>query len=336
MSKTYRVAVLGATGAVGQELLDLLAERQFPLSDLLPLASSRSAGSMVSCGGREYTVQEVTSDSFREIDVAFFSAGAGRSREFAPHAMKAGALVVDNSSAFRMDTEVPLVIPEVNLDAIQPTDRLIANPNCSAIVMLMAVAPLRQLGEIDRVILSTYQSASGAGASAMRELEEQTRAVLDGKEAVPEVMPHKYAFNLFSHNTPINELGYNEEEEKVIAESRKILRNPDLKINVTCVRVPVLRAHSESITVEFKGSAPSEEEVRECLRSAPGVKIVDDRAGNTFPMPLDASGQDDVLVGRIRKDISHPSAISMFVSGDQIRKGAALNAIQIAEAMLMP
>lgn len=336
MSKTYRVAVLGATGAVGQELLDLLAERQFPLSDLLPLASSRSAGSMVSCGGREYTVQEVTSDSFREIDVAFFSAGAGRSREFAPHAMKAGALVVDNSSAFRMDTEVPLVIPEVNLGAIQPTDRLIANPNCSAIVMLMAVAPLRQLGEIDRVILSTYQSASGAGASAMRELEEQTRAVLDGKEAVPEVMPHKYAFNLFSHNTPINELGYNEEEEKVIAESRKILSNPDLKINVTCVRVPVLRAHSESITVEFKGSAPSEEEVRECLRSAPGVKIVDDRAGNTFPMPLDASGQDDVLVGRIRKDISHPSAISMFVSGDQIRKGAALNAIQIAEAMLMP
>lgn len=233
-----------------------------------------------------------------------------------------------------MDSKVPLIVPEINLSAVGPNDRLIANPNCSAIIMLMAVAPLRKLGEIERIVVSTYQSASGGGAAVMEELEQQTRTVLEGKPAVPKVLSQPYAFNLFSHNTPINEHGYNEEEWKVIEESRKILDMPDLRINVTCVRVPILRAHSESITVEFAGKAPSEDEVREVLGASPGVRLVDDRANNLFPTPLGASGGDDVLVGRIRKDLSHPSAISMFVSGDQLLKGAALNAVQIAEALL--
>ncbi len=233
-----------------------------------------------------------------------------------------------------MDPEVPLVVPEINFDSVKPSDQIIANPNCSAIIMLMAVAPLRALGTIERLIVSTYQCASGAGAMAMRELREQTRDVLEGRPAVPKVMPHVYAFNVFSHNTVINEYGYNDEEWKVIQESRKILGMPELKINVTCVRVPVLRAHSESITVEFDGPAPSEDAVREVLAAAPGVRVVDDRETNHFPMPLEASGQGDVLVGRIRKDVSNPNAICMFVAGDQLLKGAALNAVQIAERLV--
>lgn len=284
--------------------------------------------------GEDIIVEEVKPESFDGVDVAFFSAGASRSREFAPHAVEAGATVIDNSSAFRMDPAVPLVVPEINFDAIGEGQKLIANPNCSAIIMLMGVAPLRKLGKIERLIISTYQSASGAGAAAMHELEEQTKAVLEGKPAEPKVMPHVYAFNLFSHNTAINEYGYNDEEWKVIHESRKILGMPELKINVTCVRVPVLRAHSESITVEFEGTAPTEDEVRRAIEESEGVRLVDDRENNVFPMPLAASGQGDVLVGRIRRDISHPSAISMFVAGDQLLKGAALNAVQIAEKLI--
>ena len=334
MSRHYSVAVLGATGAVGVEFLRLFETRNFPVASLKLLASERSAGKKMFFRGQEQTVEAVSPESFEGVDVAFFSAGAGRSRTFAPHAMEAGALVVDNSSAFRMDAEVPLVVPEINLSSVKSSDRLIANPNCSAIILLMAVAPLRTLGEIERLIVSTYQSASGGGAAMMEELEEQTRSVLEGKPAVPKVLKQPYAFNLFSHNTPINEFGYNEEEWKVIEESRKILKMPNLPINVTCVRVPVLRAHSESVTIEFKGQAPSEEAIREILASSPGVKLVDDRANNSFPTPLGASGGNDVLVGRIRKDLSHPSAISMFVAGDQLLKGAALNAVQIAEALL--
>lgn len=225
-------------------------------------------------------------------------------------------------------------MPEINFDAIQPHHRLIANPNCSAIIMLMAVAPLRALGRISRLIVSTYQSASGAGAAAMEELKEQTQQELLGQSLVPKILPHPYAFNLFSHNTPIDESGANEEERKVVEESRKILDQPDLGINVTCVRVPVLRAHSESITIEFESAAPSEDEVREILRKAPGVRLVDDRETNTFPMPRDATGTDEVLVGRIRRDPSHPRAICLFVAGDQLRKGAALNAVQIAERLI--
>jgi len=283
---------------------------------------------------QEIEVEAVTANSFAGAHVAFFSAGASRSREFAPHALSAGATVVDNSSAFRMDPEVPLVVPEVNFSAARAGQHLFANPNCTAAILLMAVAPLRRLGKIERVIVSTYQSASGAGASAMAELEDQTREVLEGRQAQPKVMPHPYAFNLFSHNTAINEHGYNDEEWKVMQEVRKILDEPDLKLNVTCVRVPVMRAHSESVTIEFANTAPSEDEVRKAIENAPGVQLRDDRDSNHFPMPLEASGMDDVLVGRIRRDLSHPSAISMFIAGDQLLKGAALNAVQIAEHLI--
>lgn len=279
-------------------------------------------------------MEEARPDSFAGIDVAFFSAGASSSRQFAPAAIEAGATVIDNSSAFRMDPSVPLVVPEINAHAIEPRHRLVANPNCTAIVLLMAIAPLRALGHIERVIVSTYQSASGGGAAVMQELIEQTRAYLDGRPIEPRVLPHPYAFNLFSHNTPVNENGYNEEEWKVIQESRKILERPDLRVNVTCVRVPVLRAHSEAITIEFSGRAPTEDDVRHVLAGAPGVRVVDDRAGNHFPMPNESSGIDDVLVGRIRPDVTNPNAICLFASGDQLLKGAALNAVQIAEAMI--
>lgn len=329
-----RVAIVGATGAVGAEFLSLFEARDFPVADLKLLASSRSVGKSMTFRGVEFPVDEVTADAFENVDVAFFSAGAARSREFAPHALRAGAYVIDNSSAFRMDPDVPLVVPEINLDSVSPEHRLFSVPNCSAIILLVAVAPLRKLAKIDRLIVSTYQSASGGGAGMMRRLVDETRAHLDGSELEANTAYPPYAFNLFSHNTPLNESGANEEEAKVVAESRKILADADLKINVTCIRVPVLRAHSESVTVEFAGAAPTEEEVRRALASAPGVRVVDDRSGNDFPTPLAASGQGDVLVGRIRKDHSHPSAISMFIAGDQLLKGAALNAVQIAEAVV--
>jgi len=329
-----RVAILGATGAVGTEFLRLFETRHFPVAELRLLASERSAGKSLAFKGRNIPIEAVTPSSFEGIDVAFFSAGATRSREFAPHALRAGAYVIDNSSAFRMDDNVPLVVPEINLHAVGPADRLISVPNCSAIILLMAVAPLRKLGTIERLIVSTYQSASGGGAGMMRRLVDETKAYLDEREPEPNLAHPPYAFNLFSHNTAINAEGQNEEESKVIAESRKILEWPDLRINVTCIRVPVLRAHSQSITVEFAGSAPDEESVREALSRAAGVRVVDDRTANHFPTPLMASGQDDVFVGRIRKDPSHPSAIAMFAAGDQLLKGAALNAVQIAEAVI--
>mgnify|MGYP000850452871 FL=1 len=334
MTQSMTVAVLGATGAVGQEFLRLFERRQFPVDELRLLASPRSAGHKMRFRDRDAIVEAVSPESFAGVDLAFFSAGASRSREYAPAAIAAGAIVIDNSSAFRMEPGVPLVIPEINLDAIGPADRLIANPNCTAIILLMAIAPLRTLGTIERVIVSTYQSASGGGAAVMQELEDQTRAVLDGREPEPRHLPHPYAFNLFSHNTPINADGLNEEEAKVIEESRKILGETNLRINVTCVRVPVLRAHTESITVEFSGVAPSEDEVRDVFGRAPGVILVDDRAANHFPMPREASGRAEVLVGRIRRDPSHPNAICLMASGDQLLKGAALNAVQIAERLM--
>jgi aspartate-semialdehyde dehydrogenase len=334
VSHGLSVAVVGATGAVGREFLSLFETRNFPVGSLKLLASERSAGRTLPFRGRDLPVEAAGPGSFFGVDLAFFSAGASRSRALVPAAVEAGAVVVDNSSAFRMDPGVPLVVPEVNADALSGGPRLVAVPNCTAILLLMAIAPLRRLGRIERLIVSTYQSASGAGAAAMEELEQQTRVVLEGGEARPSVLPHPYAFNLFSHNTPINEHGCNEEEWKVIEETRKILEAPDLKINVTCVRVPVLRAHSESVTVEFEGRAPSEAEVRDALAHAPGVRVVDDREGNVFPMPIMASGQGDVLVGRIRRDLSHDSAISLFLAGDQLLKGAALNAVQIAEELV--
>lgn len=334
MSPGFSTVVVGATGAVGRTFLTVFAEKLFQTGELRLLASSRSVGNRIEFLGNQLIVEEASPKAFEGARFVFMSAGAARSREFAPAALEAGAVVIDNSSAFRMDPEVPLVVPEINAVAIKPGDRLIANPNCTAIVALMAVAPLRRLGTLERLVMSSYQSASGGGAALMEDLERQTREVLSGHAPLPKVSPHPYAFNLFSHNTPVGPDGYNEEERKVIEESRKILSMPELGVNVTCVRVPVLRAHSVSITAEFAGEAPSEADVREELARSPGVRVVDDRAGNHFPMPSEASGQGDVLVGRIRRDLSNPRAICLFASGDQLLKGAALNAVQIAEAML--
>lgn len=330
--RTYHVAIAGATGAVGTEFLHLLETREFPLASLRLLASERSVGRTLTFRGKPYTLELLTQDSFDGIDIAFFSAGGARSREFAPAAVAAGAVVIDNSSAFRMDPEVPLVIPEINPEDIAAHRGILANPNCSTIIMLMAVAPLRQLAPIRRIVVSTYQAASGAGAQAMAELLEQAHDVLHDRPITPRAFPHPIAFNLFSHNTKIDETGYNEEERKMIHESRKILHDPEIKITATCVRVPVVRAHSESLNIEFEaGQRPSLEAVRKALAAFPGVSVVDDREANHFPMPLEASGRDEVLVGRLRYDLSNDDAMDLFVSGDQILKGAALNGIQIAE-----
>lgn len=338
------VAIVGATGAVGQEFLELLDERNFPIGKLRLLASARSAGKTVDFKGQTYTIEELTEDSFEGVDIALFSAGGSISKKFGPIAVNAGAVVVDNSSAFRMTDGVPLVVPEVNADAIGDiaigkNPGIIANPNCSTIIMIVPVTPLHRAFGIERMIVSTYQAASGAGAAAMRELETQTREVLDGKPCTTDIFPFQYAFNLFSHNTDIGPEGYNTEEMKMVNESRKIWSTPDVRISTTCVRVPVMRAHAESINITLKQEA-SEEEVRELLSSAPGVTIVDDRDANNFPTPLLASGKDDIYVGRIRKDISQANGsektkgFDLFVCGDQIRKGAALNAVQIAEKLV--
>jgi aspartate-semialdehyde dehydrogenase len=330
------IAIVGATGAVGAEFIGCLTARNFPVGKLKALASARSAGKTLDFRGEKIVVEELTDRSFDGVDIALFSAGGGISRKFAPIAVKAGAVVVDNSSAFRMDPDVPLVIPEINADRIRNHKGIIANPNCSTITALVPLWPIHRKNRIRRVILSTYQAASGAGAAAMEELEQSTRAFLDGKQFQPRVLPHPYAFNVFSHNTDIDpKTGYNDEETKVIRETRKIFADDKIAIGVTCIRVPVLRAHSESITFECEKPI-TEAEVRAILADAPGVRIVDDREKNYFPMPIDASGQGDVLVGRIRKDLSDPSghSIAMFVAADQLLKGAALNAVQIAEYLI--
>ena len=334
VNRLVNVAIVGATGAVGGEFLRLFEERDFPVGDLKLLASERSVGKSLTFKGKPYEIAEANVDAFVGVDIAFFSAGATRSKALASAAMAAGALVVDNSSAFRMDESVPLVVPEVNPETFSEDKRLVAVPNCTAIILVVAVNPLRALGQIDRLIVSTYQSASGGGASMMRLLEDETKALVNGTDLPESPLSNRYGFNLFSHNTPIGEDGYNEEEQKVIAESKKILVMPNLKINVTCVRVPVLRAHTETVTVELDGPAPSIDAIREVLSTAPGVTVIDDRAANSFPTPLKASGQGDVLVGRIRQDVSNPNAISMMIAGDQLLKGAALNAVQIAELAL--
>lgn len=329
------VAIVGATGAVGVELIRCLEQRAFPLSSLRLLASARSAGRAVSFRGQDLTIEALTPDSFEGVDIALFSAGSGVSKEFAPHAVKAGAVVVDNSSAFRMDPSSPLVVPEVNAETIEGHNGIIANPNCVAIIACMPLWPLHRRHAIKRVHAATYQAASGAGAAAMAELEASTRAHLAGANYPPRVLKHPYAFNLFSHDAAIDAAtGYNGEELKVIAETRRIMGAPDLPISVTCIRVPVLRAHAIALTVEFEEPvAPAQ--AREILASAPGLRLMDDSAGNHFPMPIDAQGQDDVLVGRIRQDLGDPSgrSIALFVVGDQLLKGAALNAVQIAERL---
>jgi len=332
------VAIVGVTGAVGAEFIATMERRKFPVARLKPLASARSAGKTVEFRRHSVTIEALDETSFEGVDIALFSAGGGISRRFAPIAVKAGAVVIDNSSAFRMDPNVPLVIPEINARRIREHKGIIAVPNCSAITALVPLWPIHSRNRIKRVILSTYQAASGGGAAAMDELVQSTRASLSGQTYQPKVLPHPYAFNLFSHNTAIDpETGYNEEETKVIKETRKIFEDDRIAVGVTCVRVPVLRAHSEAITFECERPI-TEDQVRAILAEAPGVKIVDDRVRNYFPMPIDASGQDDVLVGRIRRDLSDASghSISMFVAADQLLKGAALNAIQIAELLPEP
>jgi aspartate-semialdehyde dehydrogenase len=329
------VAIAGVTGAVGAEFIATLEKRRFPVARLKALASKRSAGKLVGFRGQVIVVEELTEDSFRGVDIALFSAGSSVSKRFSPIAVKAGAVVIDNSSAFRMNPDVPLVIPEINGRRIAEHRGIIAVPNCSAITALMPLWPIHRQNRIKRVMLATYQAASGAGAAAMDELVESTRAKLAGRAFRPKVLPHSYAFNVFNHDTAIDpETGYNEEETKVIRETRKIFEDEGIAIGITCVRVPVLRAHSQAITFECENPI-SEEDVRAILSTAPGVRIVDDRAKNHFPMPIEASGEDDVLVGRIRRDLSDPTghSISLFVSADQLLKGAALNAVQIAELL---
>lgn len=329
------IAIVGATGAVGVEILRVLERRNFPVASLRLLASSRSVGKTLEFKGEAYAVEELTSGAFKGIDIAFFSAGAARSREFVPAAKAAGAIVVDNSSAFRMDPTVPLVVPEVNAADLAKHTGLIANPNCCAAILAAAVWPIHLAAGVRKIVVSTYQSASGAGAQAMQELEDQVRDHVAGKEVERKVFPHQIAFNLFSHNTKIAENGYNEEENKMIEEVRKMFHMPHLAVVPTCIRVPVLRAHSEAISLELdKPLSPSE--ARDILARAPGIKLVDDAAANHFPMPLEASGDLDIHVGRIRRDLSNPNGLVMFVAGDQLLKGAAWNAVQIAEELAKP
>jgi aspartate-semialdehyde dehydrogenase len=331
----YNVAIVGTRGAVGSELCTLLAERKFPIDEIHFFGSARSKGAQVHFGGRDHTVWELTfsKKEFEGIDLVFASPGSVVSKRFAPLAVEAGAVVIDNTSAFRMDPKVPLVIPEINGKDIKKHEGIIANPNCSTIILLMAIAPLHKKNKIKRVVCSTYQSASGAGRNAMEELWTQTQTYLSGRPVDKKAFPHQIAFNLFSHDSSIAANGSNEEENKVVQESKKILHDNNVQIAITCIRVPVLRAHSESINLEFARKMTAAES-RKILASAPGVRVVDDPERNYFPMPLEASGQDDVLVGRVREDSSTKNGLALFVSGDQLRKGAALNAVQIAEALI--
>ena len=334
MSKQYTVAVAGATGAVGVEMLKCLEQRGFPVKHLKLLASKRSIGREMEFAGEKIKIEELTQDSFAGVDIALFSAGASRSREFAASAVAAGAVVIDNSSAFRLDDKVPLVVPEVNPEDVKWHNGIIANPNCTTVLMLVALKPLHDISPIQRIVVSTYQSASGAGAQAMDELVNQTRQYLEGEDLVISILPHRSAFNLFSHNSAIDEAsGYCEEELKMVNETRKMLHDPRIRVSATAVRVPVLRAHAEALTFEQVRKV-SVEEARQALAKAPGVKLVDDPKANYFPMPLDASDQDEVLVGRLRDDLSSDRGLSLFLCGDQLLKGAALNAVQIAELLI--
>ncbi|KAG4999299.1 hypothetical protein JHK87_020371 [Glycine soja] len=335
------IAVVGVTGAVGQEFLSVLSDRDFPYSSIKMLASKRSAGRRITFEDRDYVVEELTAESFDGVDIALFSAGGSISKHFGPIAVDRGTVVVDNSSAFRMDENVPLVIPEVNPEAMQNIKAgtgkgaLIANPNCSTIICLMAATPLHRRAKVLRMVVSTYQAASGAGAAAMEELQLQTREVLEGKPPTCKIFNRQYAFNLFSHNASVLSNGYNEEEMKMVKETRKIWNNKDVKVTATCIRVPVMRAHAESVNLQFE-TPLDEDTARDILKNSPGVVVIDDRESNHFPTPLEVSNKDDVAVGRIRQDLSQDGnqGLDIFVCGDQIRKGAALNAIQIAEMLL--
>ena len=339
MGSGVRLAVVGATGAVGQEFLRLLEERRWKVAELRLLASQRSAGQTLRFRGEPVKVEQARPESFAGLDLAFFSAGASVSRELAPHAVRRGAVVVDNSSAFRLEKEVPLVVPEVNLEDARSHQGIIANPNCTTIILCVALWPLHQHARLRRLVVSTYQAVSGAGARAMQELVAELEAHLAGRPYTPQVLPYAsaprhfpIAFNVIPQVDAFAEGGYTKEEWKVVHETRKIFHEPSLRITATTVRVPVLRSHAESVNAEFEQPL-SAEQAREILRGAPGVQVVDDPERQEYPMPLDVAGRDEVRVGRIREDFSQPQALNLWVVGDQIRKGAALNALQIAEAL---
>ena len=332
-NRPLKVAILGSSGAVGKELLALLEERSFPIEKLTLLASHRSAGEIQSFCGTELKVEETTQDSFENVDLILASAGSSISRKWIDIIQSSGALMIDNSSAFRMDENVPLIVPEVNpSDAIKHKG-IISNPNCTTILLALVLSPLTRHTPIKRIVVSTYQSVSGAGAMAMEELEKLSQEVLDGIIPKSKVLPYSLAFNLFLHNSPLQSNNYCEEEMKMVNETRKILGDPDLSLTATCVRVPVFRAHSESVNIEFTKPFPVKE-AYEILEAAPGVEILEDLENNRFPMPQDVTGRDPISVGRIRRDISNPNALELWLCGDQIRKGAALNAVQIAELLL--
>ncbi len=331
----YVVAVAGATGAVGEVMLQVLEERKFPVRRLKPLASERSVGKILTFRGEEIKIEQLTATSFEGVDVALFSAGASRSKEFAPAAWRSGAVVVDNSSAFRMEPDIPLVVPEINPHTIvQYVNRgIIANPNCTTIVAVMALAPIHRYSRIKRVVASSYQAVSGAGAKALEELKRQVRAWAAGEPLPVEVFPHQIAFNLLPHIDAFQENGYTKEELKLVNETRKILEDGGILVSPTTVRVPVFTAHSVSVYVETEQKI-SAAKARELFAAFPGLQVLDDPASRKYPMPLFVAGQDDCFVGRIREDLAVPNGLNFWVVGDQLRKGAALNAVQIAEVLI--
>ena len=330
MREDLHIAIAGATGAVGLEMLKTLEKRNFPVGNLTPLASARSAGKTLPFRGQEMLVQELTGDSFVGVDIALFSAGSAISKEFAPLAVDAGAVVVDNSSAFRMDDSVPLVVPEINTADVASHKGIISNPNCSTIVTVMALYPLHQAFGVKRMFASTYQAVSGSGAMGIAELKRQVGEINEGREVTREVYPHQIAFNVLPHVDVFLENGYTKEEMKMVHESRKIMGLPGFQASVTCVRVPVYRAHSIAVSAEFEKPV-SVEHARETIAAAPGIDLNDDIAGNGYPLPLELAGRDNCQVGRIRKDCAMENGLSFWVAGDQLLKGAALNAVQIAE-----
>jgi len=333
MIKSYCTGVIGATGAVGQELLSLIEKRNFPIKELTCFASPRSLNKNILFKGKEIPIQRLTENSFDEIDIAWFCAGSKISATFAPIALKKGCIIIDNSSYFRKHPDVPLVIPEINAHALKNHPGIIASPNCTTSIMLMALAPLHRECKIKRIVVATYQAASGAGQAAMKELEQETQAYLNKTTFERSVMPFPYAFNLFTHNSQLLDNGYVEEEMKMVHETHKILEDDSIRISATCVRVPILRAHSMALNVEFH-SPLSKEKAYELLKKAPGITILEDRNQNRFPMPIDASAQDSVFCGRIREDSTQANTLELWVVGDQLLKGAALNAVQIAEALI--
>ncbi len=333
MPKQYRIGIMGATGAVGSIMLRILEERDFPVAELRPLASVRSAGKLLKFRGEEVKIRELTEDSFKGLDIVLASAGASISKKYVPHAVEAGATVIDNTSAFRMEPGVPLVIPEVNAEDIFKHKGIIANPNCSTIIMLVPLKPLHDVARIQRIVVSTYQAVSGTGSQAITELEDQVKQFVSGEPIKHEVYPYQIAFNVLPHIDTFQDNGYTREEMKMLNETRKMLHDDSIQVSATAIRVPVFTSHSESLQIETEKKLTAQQ-ARELLESAPGVKVVDDPANLKYPMPLDTSGQDLVFAGRIREDISHAHGLALWVAGDQLRKGAATNAVQIAEILI--